>query len=83
MAAAVAGGAGGDGDEVAADGGGAGPGEAGAGEGPGGAQQVEGHGRDDQPRGVRVEVPGREVGERAGVQVGDDLLDDGVVTVVF
>jgi len=53
LAAAVAGGAGGDGDQVAADGGRAGPGVAAAGQDAGGAQEVVGDGGDGQPGGVR------------------------------
>ena len=82
VAAAVAGGPGGHGDQVAADGGGAGFRVAPAGAGAGGAQQVMGDGRDDEPGGVGIENTGRETGERAGAQVGDDLLDDGVVAVL-
>jgi hypothetical protein len=82
VAAAVPGGACGEGDEVAADGGGAGLRVPAAGEGPGGAQQVVRHGRDDQPGGVRGENTGGQVGEGAGVQVGDHLLGDGVVAVL-
>src|SRR5512135_2130423 len=80
--AAVAGGPGGHGDEVAADGGGAALRVAGPGPGPGGAQQVMGHGREDQPGPVRVEGAGWQVSEGACVQVGDDLLDDRVVAVL-
>jgi hypothetical protein len=80
--AAVAGGAGGHGDEVAADGGGAGLRVPAAGEGPGGSQQVMGHGGDDEPGGVCPEMTGWQVGEGAGVQVGGRLLDDGVVAVL-
>jgi hypothetical protein len=58
-AAAVAGGPGGDVDEVAADGDAAGSGVEGSGEGAGGAGQVVGDGRAGEPRGVRGEVPGR------------------------
>jgi hypothetical protein len=80
--AAVAGGAGADGDEVAADRGGAGLRVPAAGEGPGGAQQVVRYCRDDEPGGVRREMPGGQVGEGAGVQVGVDLLNDGVIAVL-
>jgi hypothetical protein len=71
-AAAVPGGAGGDGDQVAADGGAAGFGEGAAGEGPGGAQQVAGDGGDGQPGGVGGELAGGQVGEGAVVEVGGD-----------
>ena len=52
VAAAVAGGAGGDVDQVAADGGAAGLGAGEAGQGGGGAQQVAGDGGAGQPGGV-------------------------------
>ncbi|WP_146877313.1 hypothetical protein [Actinomadura madurae] len=35
-----------------------------------------------QPGGACVEVPGGQVGQRAGLPVGDDLLDHGMVAVV-
>jgi hypothetical protein len=57
VAAAVAGGAGGDVDQVAADGGAAGPGVGQAGQGSGGAQQVVADGGEGEP--------GRVGGERA------------------
>jgi hypothetical protein len=41
-----------------------------------------GHGRDDEPGGIYPEMTGWEMGEGAGVQVGDDLLHDGVVAVL-
>ena len=50
--AAVAGGAGGDGDQVTADGRGPGLRERRAGQGAGGAQQVVCHRRDGQPGGI-------------------------------
>ena len=81
-AAAVAGGAGGDGDEVAADGGGAGPGVAAAGQGAGGAGQVVRDGGDGEPGGVGGELPGRQVRERSVGAVGEELLDDRVVAVL-
>ena len=56
VAASVAGGAGGDRDQVAADGRGPGLREGQAGQGAGRAQQVVRHGRDRQPRGVRREI---------------------------
>jgi len=70
QAAAGPGGAGGDGDQVAADGGRAGPGVAAAGQGAGGAEQVVGDGGDGEPGGVGVELPGRQVRQRPVVQVG-------------
>jgi hypothetical protein len=81
-APAVAGGAGGDRDQVAADGRGPGPGQGKRGEGAGGADQVEGHRGDDQPGGVGGEPAGREVGERSVVPVGEDLLHDRVAAVL-
>ena len=82
LPAAVARGAGGDGDQVAADGGRAGPGVAAAGEGTGGAEQVAGDGGDGQPGGVGGELPRRQVGQGPVVQVGEELLDDGVAAVL-
>ncbi len=82
-ASAVAGGAGGDGDQVAADGGRAGSGVAAAGERAGGPGQVVRDGRDGQPGGVGGELPRRQVRERAVVQVGQELLDDGVAAVLL
>ena len=79
---AVAGGAGGDGDEVAADGGGAGLRVQRAGQCPGGAQQVLRDGGDDRPDRVRGETAGWEMGERPFVPVGEGLLDDGVAAVL-
>ena len=79
---AVAGGPGGHGDQVAADGGGARPGVAGPGAGSGGAQQVVRHGGEDEPGPVCGEMTGWQVGEGPGVQVGDDLLDDRVAPVL-
>jgi hypothetical protein len=61
---AVAGGAGGDRDRGGADGRGPGLREGPGGEGAGGADQVEGHSRDDQPRGVGGEPARREVRKR-------------------
>jgi hypothetical protein len=58
-APAVAGGAAGDGDQVAADGGRAGPGVGAAGERAGGPDQVVGDGGDGQPGGVGAELDGR------------------------
>ena len=55
VAAAVAGDAGAEGDQVPADGRGAGSGVGPAGPGPGRAQQVMGHGGEDEPGSVRVE----------------------------
>ena len=58
VAAAVPGGAGGDGDQVAADGRGPGLGEGQGRQGAGGAEEVVRHGRDRQPGRVRGEDPG-------------------------
>jgi hypothetical protein len=82
VSAAVAGDPGGHGDQVAADGGGPCPGVAGPGLGAGGAQQVVRHGGEDEPCPVCGEVTGWQVGEGACVQVGDYLLDDGVIAVL-
>jgi hypothetical protein len=54
---AVAGGAAGDGDQVTADSGRAGPGVAAAGQGAGGAGQVVRDGGDGEPGGVGGELP--------------------------
>ena len=80
---AVAGGAGRHRDEVAADGGAAGPGAGEAGQGSGGAQEVAGKGGASQPGGVGGEGARRQVGEGAVVPVGEDLLDDGVVAWIM
>jgi hypothetical protein len=80
--AAVPGDAGGHGDQVAADAGGPCPGVAGPGAGSGGAQQIVRHGGENQSCPVCAEMTGWQVGEGACVQVGDDLLDDGVVAVL-
>ena len=79
----MAGGAGGDGHQVAADGGGAGLRVAAPGEGAGGAQQVVRDGGDGQPGGVGAELPRWQVREGAVVQVGEELLDDGVAAVLL
>ena len=39
-------------------------------------------GRQDGPRCVGMEVPGGEVRQRLVLEVGDDLLDDGVLAVL-
>jgi len=83
QAAAAAGGAGGDGDQVAADGGRAGLRVAAAGDGAGGADQVAGDGGDGEPGGVGGELPRRQVREGAVVEVGQQLLDDGVAAVLL
>jgi hypothetical protein len=83
VAAAVAGGPAGDGDQVAADGGCAGLCVAAAGEGAGGPGQVVGDGGDGQPGGVGAELAGWQVSEGPVVEVGEDLLDDGVVAVLL
>jgi hypothetical protein len=82
VAAAVACDAGGDGDQLAADGRAAGFGEEGAGQAAGGAGQVMADGCQGQPRGVRREMPRWQVREGAAGQVREYLLDDGVVTVL-
>jgi hypothetical protein len=81
--AAGAGGAGGDGDQLAADGGGAGPGVPAAGEGASGPGQVMGDGGDGQPDGVGGELPRRQVREGAVVEVGEEQFDDRVAAVLL
>ena len=81
-ASAVAGGAGGDGDQVAADRRPARFREGQAGQRAGRADQVVCHRRDGQPRGVRGEDPGGHVSERAAGDVGEDLLHARVVAVL-
>ena len=83
VAAAVAGDAGGDVDEVGPDGGAAGFGVAEAGQRPGGAQQVVADRGACEPGGVGGERAGGQVGERAVGPVGEDLLGLGVATVVL
>jgi hypothetical protein len=78
VAAAVAGGAGGDVDEVAAQGGASGLDAGEAGQGPGGAQQVVADGGAGEPGGVGGERARRQVGQGPVSQVREDLLDDGV-----
>ena len=76
--AAVTGDAGAKGDQVSPDGGGARLRVPGPGADPRRPQQVVRHGGDDEPCGVRVEDARWQVSDGAAVQVGDDLLDDGV-----
>jgi hypothetical protein len=76
VAATVPGAAGGDLDEVAADGGAAGLAVGEAGQGSGGAQQIAGDGGAGQPGGIGREEPRWQVGQRAVVPVGEDLLYD-------
>ena len=54
----------------------------GAGQRAGGAGQVVADGGQGQPGGIGREVPRRQVRERPGAQVCEDLLDDGVVAVL-
>ena len=82
MAAAVAGDAGGDGDQLAADGRAAGSGVERPGQRAGGAGQVVADGGQGEPGGIGREVPRRQVRERPGAQVCEDLLDDGVIAVL-
>jgi hypothetical protein len=82
VAPAVAGGAGGDRDQVAADRGPACFREWRAGQRASRADQVVCHRRDGQPGRVRGEDPGGHVSERAAGEVGEDLLDDSVVAVL-
>ena len=80
--AAVPGGAGGDGDQVAADGRGPGLGEGQAGQGAGGAEQVVRHGCDRQPGRIRGKYPGRHMSQGTAGDVGEHLLHDGVAAVL-
>jgi hypothetical protein len=82
VAAAVASDPGADADQLAADGQAARFGAGRAGQGGGGAGQVMADGSTGDPGGVGGEMPRGQVGERAVVPVGEDLLDDGVVAVV-
>jgi hypothetical protein len=79
---AVPGGAGGDVDEVAADGGAAGLGVGEAGQGSGGAQRVMRDRGAGQPGRVGGEESGWQVRQRPVGPVGEDLLDDRVVSVL-
>jgi len=83
VAAAVAGGAGGDVDEVAAHGGAAGFGVSEAGQSAGGAQQVAADGGEGEPGGVGGEGSRRQVREGTVRPVGEDLLGLGVAAVVL
>lgn len=49
--------------------------------GTSGPQQVVGHRLQGEPGRVGVEMPGRQLGQRPGLAVCDDLLDHGVVAV--
>lgn len=69
-------------DQVCADGRRVGAGVEGAGEGAGGAGEVVRDGPEHGLGGVGVERSGGQVGQRAGVGVGDDLLDDRVAAVL-
>src|SRR6266487_4551461 len=73
---------GGDVDDFAADGGGPGGGVVRCGQVPAGAGQVMGDGGAGQPDPVGPKVPGGKVGQGPVDQVGVDLLDDGVATVL-
>jgi hypothetical protein len=77
------GGAGGDVDEVTANGGAAGLAIGQADQGPGGAQQVVRDRDAGQPGRVGGEDPGRQVGQGAVSPVGEDLLHDRAVAVLF
>jgi len=68
VAAAVAGDASRDGDELAADGGAAGPWVEAPGQGPGGAGQVRADGGQGEPRGAGREMPGGQVSEWPSLQ---------------
>jgi len=83
VTASVPGQAGGDIDEVGADGGAAGPGVPRGGQGAGRAEQVVGDGCEGEPGGVGGELARWQVCQRAADLVGEDLLDLGVVAVLF
>ena len=68
-------------DQLGADRGGAGPGVTAASQRAGGAGEVVGDRGAGEPGGVGGEAPGGQVREWAVLQLGDDLLDDGVVAV--
>ena len=68
-------------DQLVAQGRGAGTGMPAAGQDAGGAGEVVGDRGADQPGGVRGERAGGQVREWAVLQLGDGLLDDGVVAV--
>jgi len=72
----------GDVDEPGADGGSGRHGELQRGQGAQGAGEVVRDRGQRQPAGVGGERPGRGVRQRPCLQVGDDLLDDGVVAVL-
>src|SRR5664280_2190073 len=76
-----AGQSGGDGDDLAADGGAAGQGVPVAGEGPGGAQQVGTDGGADGPRTIGRKTARRLMGQRSIDEIGEHRLDDGVASV--
>jgi hypothetical protein len=69
------------GNQLGADGAAAGATVAAAGQRTRSAGEVMGDSGADQPCRVGGEDSRREVGERAVLQLGDDLLDDGVVAV--
>jgi hypothetical protein len=81
-AACVAGQAAGEGQQRPADGARGAHDGAGEAEQFGPAQQVVGERGEHGPGAVGVEVPGGEVRRRLVVEVGDDLLDDGVIAVL-
>jgi hypothetical protein len=69
-------------DQVSADGVGGGAGVKRAGQCAGGAGEVVRDRPQHRPRRVRGERSRREVGQGAGGAIGDDLLDDGVSTML-
>ena len=81
--AAVAGGAGGDVDQVAAQGDSPGPGAGEAGQRSGGAQQVVADRGAGQPGRVGGERARRQVGQGPVSQIGEDLFYLGVAAVVL
>src|SRR5689334_17225933 len=82
-AAGVAGDAAGQVDQVSAQGCRAGGGVAASGQGRGGAGEVVGDRDAGQPGVVGVEPARGQVGQGPVDEFGEDLLDDGVATVVF
>ncbi len=83
VAASVPGQAGGHGYQIPAERGTASPGMDGTGQAAGRTQQVVRDGSAGQPGGVRGEAAGGKVCERAVGQVGEDLLDDRVITMLL
>ena len=83
LAAAAAGEAGGDVDQVGADGGAAGPGVEPGGQAPGARSRLQVIAAQVSHAAFAVNDPRWQVSQRAVGPVGEDLLDDGVVAVLF